>query len=80
MYRSTLMLALVALLVFVFAGQALAFQCPKLVGQINTATATRYDPAAAAAKVAAVRAMELHQAGKHVEAEKMAKDALASLQ
>jgi hypothetical protein len=39
-----------ASVVFV-AGQALAFQCPKLIKQIDDETALRFDPAAADAKV-----------------------------
>lgn len=79
MHRSTLTFVLVALMVLVFAGPALAFQCPKLVAEINTATANRYDATAAAAKDSAVTAMDLHKAGKHADAEKTAKDALATL-
>lgn len=79
MHRSTLMFVLVALVLLGFVGQALAFQCPKLVAQINTATANRYDATAASAKDAAAQAMELHKAGKHADAEKVAKDALEKL-
>ena len=50
MHRSTLTFVLVAVSILVFAGQALAFQCPKLAAQIDAATAMRYDPAAADAK------------------------------
>ena len=71
--------AAVALIALTFSTPVFAFQCPKLVKQLNDATAQRYDPAAANAKVAAKDAEALHAAGKHAEAEKMAKDALASL-
>lgn len=79
MLRSTVTLVLVALLALVFAGQALAFQCPKLIAQINTATQARFDTAADAAKQLAAQAMELHKAGKHAEAVKAAQDGLAKL-
>lgn len=71
--------ALIGLTTLLFAGPALAFQCPKLVTQINTATAQRFDAAAANAKAKGVEANNLHAAGKHAEAEKVAKEALASL-
>lgn len=58
---------------------ALAFQCPKLVTQLQTATATRFDPTAANAKVAAAQAQALHAAGNHAESEKVAKEALGKL-
>jgi hypothetical protein len=71
--------ALVALTALTLSTPAFAFQCPKLVNQLNAATAQRFDATAANAKVAGAQAMALHSAGKHAEAEKMAKDALASL-
>ena len=61
------------------ASPALASQCPKLVKQIEDATALRFDPTAAAAKVAATQATALHGAGRHAESEKVAKDALDTL-
>ena len=61
------------------ATPAFAFQCPKLVKQLNDATATRFDAAAANGKQAAADANALHGAGKHAGAEKRAKDALATL-
>jgi hypothetical protein len=79
MHRSVLTLVLVALVVLVFAGQALAFQCPKLAAQIDQATATRYDPAAADAKVQKDMVMQLHGQGKHADAEKLAKETLEKL-
>jgi hypothetical protein len=72
----TAVLSLVALLL---AAPAEAFQCPKLVKQLQDATAQRFDPAAADAKLAAAQAQTLHTAGKHAESEKVAKDALAKL-
>ena len=71
--------AVAALTALALSTPAFAFQCPKLVKQINDATAQRFDATAANAKVAATEANSLHAAGKHAEAEKMAKDALASL-
>ena len=70
------MAALVALLC---AAPASAFQCPKLVKQLQDATANRYDATASAAKVAAAQSNALHSAGNHAEAEKVAKDALTTL-
>ena len=78
MHRLVLTLALSAVAVL-FAGQALAFQCPKLVAQIDAATATRYDPAAADAKIQAMAAAQLHKDGKHADAEKLAKATLEKL-
>src|SRR5437762_3030654 len=73
------MLPVVGVTVLLLAGPALAFQCPKLVKKIEDETATRYDPAAADAKAKAAQASELHAQGKHAEAEKAAKEALAML-
>ena len=78
MYRVALT-AVVALIALTLSTPAFAFQCPKLVKQINDATATRFDATAANAKQAAANSQALHAAGKHAEAEKMAKEALASL-
>ena len=61
------------------AGPALASSCPKLVKQIQDATAIRYDPTAANAKVKAQEGAALHAAGKHPESMKMLQEALASL-
>jgi len=71
--------AVAALLALVFAAPASAFQCPKLVKQLQAATGNRFDATAAAAKQDAVRAQALHTEGKHAESEKVAKDALAKL-
>jgi hypothetical protein len=71
--------AAVALLALVLASPASAFQCPKLVKQLQDATANRFDATAADGKQAAVRAQALHTEGKHAESEKVAKDALAKL-
>jgi hypothetical protein len=71
--------AVVGLLAFLLATPASAFQCPKLVKQIYDMTGQRYDATAANAKVAAAQSQALHTAGNHAEAEKVAKDALATL-
>jgi hypothetical protein len=71
--------AVVALLALSLAAPASAFQCPKLVKQLQDATANRFDATAADAKIAATRSQALHTEGKHAEAEKTAKDALAKL-
>lgn len=79
MTRSTIALLGIALLVVLVASPALAFQCPKLVNEINAAVGSRFDAAAGTAKVAAAKATELHKEGKHAEAEKAAKEGLEAL-
>jgi hypothetical protein len=71
--------AVVALLALLLATPAFAFQCPKLVKQLQDATGNRYDATAADGKIAAARSQALHTEGKHAEAEQVAKDALAKL-
>jgi hypothetical protein len=71
--------AIVGLFALLLASPASAFQCPKLVKQIQDLTARRFDKTAAAAKQAAAQAQALHTAGKHAESEKMAKEALGTL-
>jgi hypothetical protein len=71
--------AVVGLLALVLASPAFAFQCPKLVKQLQDETARRFDATAADAKLAAVKAQALHTAGNHAESEKVAKEALAKL-
>lgn len=78
MYRLVLTVV-VGLVALALASPAFAFQCPKLVTEIQTKTAQRYDPTAAAAKVSAVEAQSLHAAGKHAESEKLAKETLDKL-
>jgi len=73
------LIAFSAVVTLALASPAFAFQCPKLVKQINDATANRFDPTAANAKQKAAEANALHGAGKHAESEQMAKDALNSL-
>jgi hypothetical protein len=71
--------AVVALTALTLSTPAFAFQCPKLVKQINDATAQRFDATAADAKQAAADANALHAAGKHAESEAKAKAALDKL-
>ena len=61
------------------AGPALAFQCPKLVGQINAAAGSRFDNASYDAKMKAAEASKLHSEGKHAESVKAAQEGLAKL-
>jgi hypothetical protein len=69
----------VAFAVMGVAGPALAFQCPKLVNQINAAAGNRLDSAGYEARQKAAEATKLHGEGKHAEAEKAAKEGLAKL-
>ena len=69
----------VAAVVLAFAGQALAFQCPKLAAQINATVGNRADAAAADAKEKVQTVMQLHGGGKHADAEKLAKDVIEKL-
>ena len=61
------------------AGEAMAFQCPKLVKKIEDEIAIRFDPASQDAKVKAAQAAELHAKGNHAEAEKVAQEGLKIL-
>jgi hypothetical protein len=76
-----LMLTFVGVGTFVMlaAGPALAFQCPKLIGQINAAAGNRFDNASYDAKLKAAEAQKLHAEGKHAESEKAAKEGLSRL-
>ena len=66
-------------LVALAAGPALAFQCPKLIGQINAAACNRFDNAAYDAKVKAAEAQKLHSEGKHADSVKAAQEGLTKL-
>jgi hypothetical protein len=76
-----LMFTLVGIGTFVAlaAGPALAFQCPKLIGQINDATGNRFDSTAYDAKMKAAAAQKLHSEGKHADSVKTAQEGLALL-
>jgi hypothetical protein len=65
--------------VVLFAGAAVASQCPKLIAQINAAAGNRFDATAAEARGKAAQADSLHKAGKHAESEAAAKEALGKL-
>jgi len=71
--------ALMAVAGLAFATAADAFQCPKLVAQINEAAGNRFDAGAYDARVKAMDADKLHKEGKHAEAEKAAKEGLEKL-
>jgi hypothetical protein len=71
--------AVVGLTMLAVAAGADAFQCPKLVGQINSAASNRLDAAAYDAREKAAEADRLHKEGKHAESEKAAKEGLAKL-
>jgi hypothetical protein len=77
--RRLALTAVVGFVALLLATPAFAFQCPKLVKQLQDSTGNRFDPTAADAKVAAARSQSLHTAGNHAEAEKVAKEALAKL-
>jgi hypothetical protein len=74
-----LVLTFAAAATLAVAGPALAFQCPKLIAEINTATGNRFDEAGHQARVKAAQAQKLHAEGNHAESEKVAKEALAQL-
>jgi hypothetical protein len=69
----------IALATLICAGAADAFQCPKLVSQINEAAGNRFDAAAYDARTKAAEAERLHKEGKHAEAERAAKEGLDKL-
>ena len=78
--RRALLISAVILSTAVFTStQALAFQCPKLVKQIEDEAGNRFDDAGNGAKAKAESASKLHAEGKHAEAEKTAKEGLALL-
>ncbi len=79
MHRLILMSAVLGLTTVLLAGPALAFQCPKLITEINNATGNRIDAAGNSAKDKAAQAGQLHAQGKHAEAEKAAKEGLAMI-
>lgn len=79
MHRSLTFALVAAVVVVAFAGQALAFQCPKLAAQINAAVGQRYDATAADAKEKVAMVMKLHSEAKHADAEKLANEILAKL-
>jgi hypothetical protein len=79
MGRVMLAVALVVALVVVVAGPAAAFQCPKLIKQVNDEAGNRLDDAGYNARQLAEQAEALHKEGKHAESEAKAKEALKAL-
>lgn len=73
------MATVVGLTVLAVAGAADAFQCPKLIAQINAAAGNRLVAAGYEARQKAAEADRLHKEGKHAESEKAAKEGLAKL-
>ena len=73
------LLAFSAVITLVVVSPAFAFQCPKLVKQINDTVSNRFDAAATQAKVDSANAAKLNAEGKHAESEQVAKDTLAKL-
>jgi len=71
--------AMVGIAVLTFVVTADAFQCPKLVAQINAAAGNRLDAAGHDARMKAAEADRLHKDGKHAESEKAAKEGLEKL-
>ena len=69
----------IGLAAVLFASEALAFQCPKLVKKIEDEIAIRFDPASQDAKEKAALAADLHAKGNHAEAEKTAQAGLKAL-
>ena len=68
-----------SVLMLALAAPVWAFQCPKLVKQIEDESGQRFDDAAYDAARAAEQATALHKEGKHAEAEAKAKMALKTL-
>ena len=79
MKRLVFTLVGIGTLVALAAGPALAFQCPKLIGQINDATGNRFDNASYDAKMKAAEAQKLHSEGKHADSVKAAQEGLGKL-
>jgi hypothetical protein len=71
--------AVATLVALALSSPAYAFQCPKLVKQVQDATYNRFDPSASEAKRLAAESASLHAAGKHAEAEAKGKEAVAKL-
>lgn len=79
MKRLVLTLAGIGVFVVFAAGPALAFQCPKLIGQINDSAGNRFDNASYDAKMKGAEASKLHSEGKHADSVKAAKEGLDKL-
>lgn len=79
MRRLVMTVAVVGVAVLFRVGAAHAFQCPRLIDQINALANTRFDTTGYEAREKAAQAERLHQEGKHAESEQAAKDGLAKL-
>ncbi len=79
MKRLVLTLAGIGVSVVFGAGPALAFQCPKLIGQISATAGNRFDNASYEAKMKGAEASKLHSEGKHADSVKTAKEGLDKL-
>jgi hypothetical protein len=79
MKRLVLTLAGIGVSVMFAAGPALAFQCPKLIGQISATAGNRFDNASYDAKMKGAEASKLHSEGKHADSVKAAKEGLDKL-
>ena len=79
MGRVTLMVSVALALLFAVAGPSSAFQCPKLIKQVNDEAGNRLDDAGYNARQLADKAEALHKAGKHQESEAKAKEAMKAL-
>jgi len=79
MPRFMMAVVVAAVVAVLFAGPALAFQCPKLIAELNTETGNRVDAASNNAKDKAAEAQKLHAEGKHAESVKAAKEGLAMI-
>jgi hypothetical protein len=79
MPRFMILIVVAAVVAVLFAGPVFAFQCPRLIAQINTESGNRFDASSAGAKQKAAEAQKLHAEGKHADSEKVAKEGLAML-
>ena len=79
MGRVALVVSVALALLFAVVGPSSAFQCPKLIKQVNDEAANRLDDAGYNARQLAEEADTLHKAGKHAEAEAKAKEAMKQL-
>jgi hypothetical protein len=77
--RSLLTAAAVVVFTLASVVSASAFQCPKLVAQIEQTAGNRFDETAYKARNLAAEGKKLHSEGKHPEAEKAGIDGLALL-
>jgi len=79
MGRAALVVSVALALLFAVAGPSSAFQCPKLIKQVNDEAGNRLDDAGYNARQLAEEAEALHKAGKHAESEAKAKEAMKAL-